>query len=116
MDANELRAMCELLKRNELIGVPRVVVEALLARLDAEDDQEKELTRLRRIVGCVVRNVDRMVHSNREPGDDPPILCGATWGKVAYVCGLGSTSAKKLCVEFGVDPDHEAVAAGEGAG
>lgn len=37
MDANELRAMCELLKRNELIGVPRVVVEALLSRLDAED-------------------------------------------------------------------------------
>lgn len=40
MDANELRAMCELLKRNELIGVPRVVVEALLSRLDAEDAME----------------------------------------------------------------------------
>ena len=40
-------------------------------------------------------------------GIDLDPLCGATWGKVAYLCGLGSTSAVALCHEFAVDPDRD---------
>ena len=67
-----------------------------------------EIERLRKIVGSVVRSVDRLVHYNVEPGDDPHILRGPAWHKVSYVCCLGSTSAHELCREFGVDPEHEA--------
>ncbi len=62
---------------------------------------------LDRIVGSVLRNLDVAVHRNLHSGDDPPILTGCLWGKVAHFCGLGSTSARELCREFGLDPDHE---------
>lgn len=77
----------------------------------------KEVEKLRRIVGCVVRTVDRMdygldtmvetVRQSELAGVDPDPLCGVTWGKVSHVCGLGSTSAITLCREFGVEPDHD---------
>jgi len=81
----------------------------MIANEQAEiDSLRRDNERLRRIVRCVVSTLARMVHRNRKPGDDPPILCGSTWGKVAYFCGLGSTSACRLCEEFGVDPHFEA--------
>ncbi len=77
-------------------------------------EQAKEIERLRRIVGCVVRNCNQlddtqMVTDACETGhvDDVCLLSGPTWGKVAYFCGLGSTSATALCREFGVDPHHD---------
>ncbi len=75
---------------------------------------QEEIERLRRIVGCVVRNCNQlddtqMVTDACETGhvDDVCLLSGPTWGKVAYFCGLGSTSATALCREFGVDPHHD---------
>lgn len=77
----------------------------------------RECERLRRIVGCVLRTVDRMDYGlvsvletarrSKIEGIDPDPLCGVTWGKVAYICGLGSTSATELCREFDVDPQHD---------
>jgi hypothetical protein len=88
----------------------RMKLDEDFAAADREERSRlrEENARLRKIVRCVLLNLDRMVHRNQKPGDDPPILCGATWGKVAYVCGLGSTSARALCREFDIDPDHEA--------
>lgn len=66
-----------------------------------------ERIRLQRIVHSTVRNLDHMTHRPHLAGDDPPTLSGKLWGKVAHVCGLGSTSARELCREVGSDPDHE---------
>ena len=57
------------------------------------------------IVGCVVRNCQHI--DDTEPRDEPGPMCGPTWAKVSYVCGLGATSAIKLCREFGVEPDRD---------
>lgn len=75
--------------------------------LNAKDDQARQIESLRRIVGAVVRNLSNCEFPTR--GDDCGPLVGVTWGKVAWMCGLGSTSATALCREFGVDPDGKAV-------
>jgi hypothetical protein len=66
--------------------------------------QKQQIERLRKVVGCVVRNCEQL---DERPRDEPGPLAGPTWEKVAYVCGLGSTSATELCREFGVDPHSE---------
>ena len=66
---------------------------------------KKEIERLRKIVWGVVHNLRHA--DDTTPRDEPGPLCGATWGKVAHVCGLGSTSAIALCREFDVDPDYD---------
>lgn len=72
----------------------------------------------RNIVETVVRTLDRMDYgldtitetvrrSREEGGVDPDPISGVTWAKVAYACGLGSASAASLCIECGVEPDHD---------
>ena len=52
-----------------------------------------EVIRLRRIVWCAVRHARRIHGQMRFPH----------WSRVGGVCGLGSTSATQLCIEYGVD-------------
>lgn len=66
---------------------------------------QREIERLRKIVGCVIRNLRNMTQY-RELGDHHP-LDGPLQAKVSFVCGVGSTSAQALCVEFECDPDYE---------
>lgn len=106
MDAGRLSDICGNIRIYDNRLAERDVAELL-----------KEVERLRRIVGCVVRTVDRMDYGldsvlatasrSQVESVDPDPLCGVTWGKVAHLCGLGSTSASALCREFGVDPDHD---------
>jgi len=60
-----------------------------------------------KIVGCVVRNLQRVDDTPQEPRDEPGPVCGPTWAKVAWVCGVGSTTARELCRRFDVDPDGQ---------
>lgn len=63
------------------------------------------LERLQAIIGCVVRNCRHV--DDTSPKEEPGPMCGPTWGKVAHICGLGSTSAIALCREYDVDPDYD---------
>ena len=67
-------------------------------------DGSKQIKILVDMLGCVVRNCRNLDDTMRsEPGP----LCGPTWGKVAHVCGTGSTRAIELCRLFAVDPDYD---------
>jgi len=57
---------------------------------------------LHRLVGCVVRNCQHI--DDTSPRDEPGPLTGPAWAKVAYLCGLGSSSAIALCRQFDTDP------------
>jgi hypothetical protein len=48
------------------------------------------------ILRCVVRNASRHVTARWSKH--------ATWGIVADICGVGSTSAIELCKRFDIDP------------
>jgi hypothetical protein len=67
--------------------------------------QESEILQLRRMVGCVVRNCQH-IDDSEVPGEVGP-LTGPAWGKVAYLCGIGSTSALALCREYETDPHFD---------
>jgi len=64
--------------------------------------RECEIEHLRKIIGCVVRQCQHI--DDTTPRDEPGPLCGPVWAKVAYLCGLGSTSAMAMCRDYGVDP------------
>lgn len=53
----------------------------------------------------VVRNL-QYVETPPVEGEPGP-LCGPVWSKVSYVFAVGSTTAKAMCREFGVDPDFD---------
>lgn len=72
------------------------------------EELEREIERYKKLVRTGVRSLSRLDESFRHPGDDPPIMRGVTWGKVAWVFGLGSTSAHALCRECEVEPEHDA--------
>lgn len=59
--------------------------------------------RLKKVVGCVVRTLRHLSH-DRIQGEPGPLDCDLLWGRVSYVCGIGSTSAIELCREFECDP------------
>ena len=75
---------------------------AYCAAMAKYNEQVVQVDRLTRIVWCVVRNCQHV--DDTTPRDEPGPLTGPTWHKVAYMCGLGSTLATALCLEFGVDP------------
>lgn len=81
----------------------KVLVEQLHEARNQIEWLKVEEKRLRRIVGSVVRNCRHV--DDTTPRDEPGPLAGPTWAKVAYMCGLGSTSASSLCREFNVDPN-----------
>lgn len=77
------------------------IVDRLAERL-AEPGEED---RFKRMIGCVIRNCRNIDDSIER--DEPGPMTGPVWAKVAFVCGIGSTSAIALCKEFGVDPHEE---------
>ena len=55
----------------------------------------------------VVQSLDVHKPYDGPSGSDPSPLAGCLWGKVAHVFALGSTSANKLCIALGFDPDNK---------
>ena len=59
-----------------------------------------------RFLKSAVSNLQHVDDTPQEPREDPGPVCGVLWSKVAYVFGIGSTSATALCRAVGLDPDH----------
>lgn len=65
----------------------------------------RDRDRCRKIVHMVILNLQHIETPPQQ--DEPGVLCGVLWGKVTHLCGMGSTTAKALCREFGADPDYD---------
>ena len=63
-----------------------------------------EIGPLRRQRDCAVRNLRHLSHDR---GEDPGPLDGPLWSRVAYVFGVGATTAYRICREVGVDPEED---------
>lgn len=74
------------------------------------DELEADAARLQDIVNRMVRSIskyDPYEDTKIEDGECQHQLVGYAWGKIARMACVGSTSAKAMCVDAGIDPDFE---------
>lgn len=56
------------------------------------------------LLKTIADNLSRLDAGSRH--GEPFPISGVLWGKIAYVLGMGSTSAHEFCRAVGVDPHH----------